>query len=190
MRSIIRSYSYLDACPRTRIPRAVCLKDPNDGGKTSVSIVKWSGLFYDVRDSGPDERTAASLYRNLNRPPPKASPDGLGLRTTPSRKDNGLPVDLRHVSPTGTISMTDDDYCAARRHWPRLHEPAPWLAWILRWKLEVHNAKTVGNRQSISLRHHGLYTTMREAVLAHHGEADASGAAFRWLPKYDQDSII
>ena len=31
---------------------------------------------------------------------------------------------------------------------------------------------------------------MREAVLAHHGEAEASGAAFRALPKYDQDSII
>jgi len=31
---------------------------------------------------------------------------------------------------------------------------------------------------------------MREAVLAHHGEAEASGRAFRALPKYDQDSII
>ena len=38
--------------------------------------------------------------------------------------------------------------------------------------------------------HHGLYTTMREAVLAHHGEAEASGTAFRSLPKYDQDSVI
>ena len=38
--------------------------------------------------------------------------------------------------------------------------------------------------------HHGLYTTMREAVLAHHGEAEASGAAFRALAKYDQDSVI
>ena len=38
--------------------------------------------------------------------------------------------------------------------------------------------------------HHGLYTTMREAVLAHAGEAQASGTAFRTLSKYDQDSII
>jgi CxxC motif-containing protein (DUF1111 family) len=38
--------------------------------------------------------------------------------------------------------------------------------------------------------HHGLYTTMREAVLAHAGEAQASSSAFRALPKYDQDSII
>jgi hypothetical protein len=38
--------------------------------------------------------------------------------------------------------------------------------------------------------HHGLYTTMREAVLAHGGEAQASSNAFRALPKYDQDSVI
>ena len=31
---------------------------------------------------------------------------------------------------------------------------------------------------------------MREAVLAHHGEAEGSGNGFRRLPKYDQDSII
>ena len=31
--------------------------------------------------------------------------------------------------------------------------------------------------------HHGLYTTMREAVLAHHGEAEDVGVAFRSLSK-------
>jgi CxxC motif-containing protein (DUF1111 family) len=38
--------------------------------------------------------------------------------------------------------------------------------------------------------HHGLYTTMREVVLAHHGEAEDVGAAFRSLSKYDQDCLI
>jgi cytochrome c peroxidase len=38
--------------------------------------------------------------------------------------------------------------------------------------------------------HHGQYTTMREAVLAHAGEAQASSSLFRSLPKYDRDSII
>ncbi|MGH9404770.1 MAG: di-heme oxidoredictase family protein [Terriglobia bacterium] len=38
--------------------------------------------------------------------------------------------------------------------------------------------------------HHGQFTTMREAILAHHGEAEASREAFRALSKYDQDSII
>jgi hypothetical protein len=37
---------------------------------------------------------------------------------------------------------------------------------------------------------HGMYTTMREALLAHDGEARDSRAAFQSLPKYDQDSVI
>jgi hypothetical protein len=38
--------------------------------------------------------------------------------------------------------------------------------------------------------HHGMYTTMREAVLAHHGEAEDTSLAFQKLSKYDQDSVI
>lgn len=38
--------------------------------------------------------------------------------------------------------------------------------------------------------HHGMYTTMREAVLAHHGEAESSYQSFQNLSKYDQDSLI
>lgn len=38
--------------------------------------------------------------------------------------------------------------------------------------------------------HHGMYTTIREAVLAHHGEAQDTFLAFQSLSKYDQDSII
>ena len=41
-----------------------------------------------------------------------------------------------------------------------------------------------------SFGHHGLYTTMREAVLAHAGEASGTTAAFRAASKYDQDSLI
>lgn len=38
--------------------------------------------------------------------------------------------------------------------------------------------------------HHGMYTTMREAVLAHHGEAEDTYAGFQKLTKYDQDCVI
>jgi cytochrome c peroxidase len=38
--------------------------------------------------------------------------------------------------------------------------------------------------------HHGLYTTMREAVLAHAGEALGARIAFQSLSDYDRDSII
>jgi cytochrome c peroxidase len=38
--------------------------------------------------------------------------------------------------------------------------------------------------------HHGQFTTMRQAVLAHSGEALNSRQAFQALPKYEQDSVI
>jgi hypothetical protein len=38
--------------------------------------------------------------------------------------------------------------------------------------------------------HHGLYTTMREAVLAHHGDAEDTRSGFLHLSKYDQDALI
>jgi hypothetical protein len=38
--------------------------------------------------------------------------------------------------------------------------------------------------------HHGLYTTMREAVLAHAGEALTARQAFQGLSEYDRDALI
>ena len=38
--------------------------------------------------------------------------------------------------------------------------------------------------------HHGLFTTMRQAVLAHSGEALDSRLAFQKMPEYEQDAII
>lgn len=38
--------------------------------------------------------------------------------------------------------------------------------------------------------HHGLYTTMREAVLAHSGEAPNSWKAFQALSAGEQDTVI
>ena len=38
--------------------------------------------------------------------------------------------------------------------------------------------------------HHGQFTTMRQAVLAHAGEALTSRTAFQALASYDQNSII
>jgi hypothetical protein len=38
--------------------------------------------------------------------------------------------------------------------------------------------------------HHGKFTTLREAILAHSGEALGSRTAFEALPPYDRDSIV
>ena len=59
----------------------------------------------------------------------------------------------------------------------------------------------LGNRRFLTKRlwgaaneppyfHHGMYTTMRQATLAHAGEALAARTAFQGLAKYDQDSVI
>lgn len=58
-----------------------------------------------------------------------------------------------------------------------------------------------GNRKFITRRlwgcaneppyfHHGKFTTLREAVLSHGGEADASRQAYRALPPHEQDDLI
>ncbi|HEY2931193.1 MAG TPA: di-heme oxidoredictase family protein [Acidobacteriota bacterium] len=58
-----------------------------------------------------------------------------------------------------------------------------------------------GNRKFITRRlwgvanqppyfHHGLFTTMRQAILAHDGEALASRQAFQALSRQEQDSVI
>src|SRR5262249_19766579 len=60
---------------------------------------------------------------------------------------------------------------------------------------------TAGNRKFLTKRlwgsaneppyfHHGLFTTLRESVLAHDGEALESRKAFQALTKYDKDSLI
>jgi CxxC motif-containing protein (DUF1111 family) len=38
--------------------------------------------------------------------------------------------------------------------------------------------------------HHGLFTTLRQAVLGHSGEALEQRLAFQRLPAYEQDSLI
>ena len=38
--------------------------------------------------------------------------------------------------------------------------------------------------------HHGLFTTLRQSVLAHHGEAREERTAFQRLRPHDQDSLI
>jgi hypothetical protein len=38
--------------------------------------------------------------------------------------------------------------------------------------------------------HHGLFTTLREAVLAHAGEAEASRQAFQALPEFERGCVI
>src|SRR5207245_8078694 len=50
--------------------------------------------------------------------------------------------------------------------------------------------KLWGTANSGPFMHHGKFTTMREAVLAHSGEALASRQTFEALSSHDRDCII
>ncbi len=65
------------------------------------------------------------------------------------------------------------------------------------WSPQFHR----GNRRFLTTRlwgvanqppffHHGLFTTLRESILAHHGEAEASRAAFLGSSEYERDSLV
>lgn len=47
-----------------------------------------------------------------------------------------------------------------------------------------------GAANELPFFHHGLFTTLRQSVLAHAGEAEASRKAFKLLPAHEQDALI
>src|SRR6266852_280840 len=70
-------------------------------------------------------------------------------------------------------------------------EPAGWVSWILCGKLQIHHPQAVGLLQP----RRGLYasrefTTAREAVEAHSGEALTSRKAFDGLSPGQQNDLI
>ena len=38
--------------------------------------------------------------------------------------------------------------------------------------------------------HHGLFMTLRQAIMGHHGEALAERRAFQSLPEYEKDALV
>ena len=63
------------------------------------------------------------------------------------------------------------------------------------------NKFSTGNRRFLTKRlwgcanqppyfHHGLFTTMRQSILAHNGEALSTRLAYQALPSYEQDALI
>jgi hypothetical protein len=68
VRRTIECLSSVSALPSYACPTGGCLSQENGTkvrptGRSFRVIVKWSRLFYDVRDNGSHERTSASLHR-------------------------------------------------------------------------------------------------------------------------------
>jgi len=67
---------------------------------------------------------------------------------------------------------------------------APGTAAFLSGNGRFVTRKLWGTANEPPFFHHGMYTTLRQAVLAHAGEAAAAAAAFHALASYEQDCVI
>jgi hypothetical protein len=109
-------------------------------------------------------------------PQPRLKPDGNGIIHVPAYTDlklhdicsgpddpNGEPLDMQHA-PGSPDFFAGNRKFVTRKLWGAANEP-PYF-------------------------HHGRFTTLREAVLAHSGEALASRRTFQALRPPEQDAII
>jgi CxxC motif-containing protein (DUF1111 family) len=76
-----------------------------------------------------------------------------------------------------------------------MNQSIPGLGFLANRKFFFGNSRFItrklwGTANEPPFFHHGQYTTMREAVLAHSGDALASRRAFQALPTSEQDSVI
>jgi cytochrome c peroxidase len=65
-----------------------------------------------------------------------------------------------------------------------------WSAKFLEGNCRFLTKRLWGAANEPPFFHHGLFTTMRQAIQAHGGEASESRRAFHALPEYERDSII
>jgi len=79
---------------------------------------------------------------------------------------------------------SDNRYRGAR------HEPRHVVAEVHRGQPPVLTKRLWGAASAPTHFHHGLFTTLRQAILAHAGEALASRRAFDALPADRQDAVI
>src|SRR5262249_46647484 len=106
-------------------------------------------------------------------PSPRLKPDASGVVWVEAftdfklhdicEPDVGEPLDMNQ-SPWSKLFKPGNRRFLTKRRWGAANEP-PFF-------------------------HHGLFTTLRQSVLAHSGEARQSGLAFRALAAADQDAVI
>ncbi len=65
-----------------------------------------------------------------------------------------------------------------------------WFCSLFRRKQEILDAELWGTANEPPFFHHGQFTTLRESVLAHAGEALTSRPAFEAASVSEQDSLI
>jgi len=111
-----------------------------------------------------------------NLPGPRLKPDARGVVWVPAFTDLKL-HDITAGPPDPNIEPLDQN------------QPLGSAAFFA-GNAKCLTRKLWGTANSGPFMHHGKFTTMREAVLAHSGEALASRQAFEALSPYEKDSLI
>ncbi len=82
------------------------------------------------------------------------------------------------------------DICEPGTGEPLDQNQSQWSAKLLDGNCRFLTKRLWGAANEPPFFHHGLFTTLRQAVLGHAGEARASRAAFEALPAADRDAVI
>lgn len=109
-------------------------------------------------------------------PGPRLKPDNNGVVYVPAYTDLKL-----------------HDICSGPRDpnaEPLDMQEAPGSAGFFGGNRKFLTKKLWGTANEPPYFHHGKFTTLREAVLAHDGEALAAKAGFAGMPKFEQDAVI
>ena len=107
-----------------------------------------------------------------------------------------LPLPRLHPDVSGTVwvdAYTDfklHDICESGEAEPLDMNQSPWSKKFKEGNRLFLTKRLWGAANELPFFHHGLFTTLRQSVLAHSGEAKASRHAFQALSATEQDAII
>ncbi len=107
-----------------------------------------------------------------------------------------LPAPRLHPDASGTVwvdAYTDfklHDICESGTAEPLDQNQSQWSKNLAAGNCRFLTKRLWGAANEPPFFHHGLFTTLRQSVLAHAGEANASRRAFQALPAPERDGVI
>ncbi len=149
----------------------------------ALPLTEWGEIYYEPNPFNPPGNLRPGdvelLKVDLNSgafPPPRLRDDASGITWVPAFTDFKL----------HDITSGPDD---PNRESLNMHFPASDPRFF-EGNSRFLTKRLWGTGNTQPYFHHGKYTTLREAILAHAGEAQAVTDAFRALPEYEQGSIV